>query len=83
MDIKSELTQTNYEAVTGILNQALFKKVMLSIEILKRNEVTHQFRTTVLPKIHSETIMDKLKLELTGNTYVLQKLRTEFEVLEK
>ncbi|HIJ79017.1 MAG: anaerobic ribonucleoside-triphosphate reductase activating protein [Desulfobulbaceae bacterium] len=52
MDVKAPLVQKKYEACTGC--QVELDKIRQSIELLKNSKIDHQFRITVLPRLHSE-----------------------------
>jgi pyruvate formate lyase activating enzyme len=81
MDIKSILIQTEYEKVTGIHNKILYDKVLESIELLKQNWIPYQFRTTVIPAVHPDEMINELKQQLASCPYVLQAFRNDFETV--
>jgi len=83
MDIKSGLTQTEYEKVTDINSASLFAKVLKSVKILRSNIIPCQFRTTLLPGIHAEEAIQQLKNKMLGYDYVLQKFRDDFVVVNE
>ena len=52
MDVKAPLVQSKYEACTGC--HVDLDKIKTSIGLLKASTIDHQFRMTVLPRLHSE-----------------------------
>jgi pyruvate formate lyase activating enzyme len=82
MDIKNLLNPGDYSKVTNIHDENIFKKVMVSINILSNASIDVQFRTTILPGIHSADIIEKLESTFQQNNYLLQDFRNG-EVLDK
>ncbi len=81
MDIKSVFVREEYEKVTGIRNASLFNRIRQSVEILKQHIIPCQFRTTVLPGIHSDEMIRTLKDEFGKGQYSLQAYRDDFETV--
>ena len=80
MDIKSSLDFDNYSKTTGIKDKMMMEKVKDSIEIIMNSKIDYEFRTTVVPLLHSEeTIMEIAKYIAGAKKYVLQ----NFSPLEK
>jgi pyruvate formate lyase activating enzyme len=64
MDVKAPLVQEKYEACTGC--HVDLEKIRESIELLKASDIDHQFRMTVLPKLHSEEDISTWVNQLAG-----------------
>ncbi|MDD3079896.1 MAG: anaerobic ribonucleoside-triphosphate reductase activating protein [Paludibacter sp.] len=82
MDIKSVLTLETYQKVTGRISSEKFQNVMQSINLLRTNIVDHQFRTTVVPGIHDQTMIEQMQQIFCGENYILQQFRAEFGLVE-
>jgi len=73
MDIKSSLDFDNYSKSAGIKNKLMLKKVKNSINIIMNSKIDYEFRTTVVPLLHSEeTIMEIARYISGAKKYVLQ-----------
>lgn len=72
MDIKMLLNAENYEKVTGINNKNLFLRVQESVELLKTGKIPYQFRTTLLPDIHTHDVIQQMKADFEGHPLLLQ-----------
>jgi len=80
MDIKSSLDFENYSKSAGINDRIMMEKVKDSIELIMNSKIDYEFRTTVVPLLHSEeTIMDIARYIPGAKKYVLQ----NFSPLEK
>ncbi|MFH1002078.1 MAG: anaerobic ribonucleoside-triphosphate reductase activating protein [bacterium] len=80
LDIKSSLDFDNYSKAAGIKDKMMMEKVKDSIELIMNSEVDYEFRTTVVPLLHSdETIMEIARYIAGAKKYVLQ----NFSPLEK
>lgn len=82
MDIKSVPTLETYQKVTGRISPEKFQNVMQSINLLRTNIVDHQFRTTVVPGIHDQTMIEQMQQIFRGENYILQQFRAEFGLVE-
>jgi len=77
MDIKAPLTPEKYSEATGVDTASLLEKVKKSIQTLMESNVDYEFRTTVVPTIHTREDMEKICNSLNGcKKYVIQ----EFDV---
>jgi pyruvate formate lyase activating enzyme len=76
MDVKAPLDPFGYRRSTGIsVDLAL---ILRSIEILKRSEVEHGFRMTVVPGLHQEEDIQRLGDQLrAGRRFILQNFNPE------
>ncbi len=80
LDIKSSLDFDNYSKAAGIKDKMMMEKVKDSIELIMNSEIDYEFRTTVVPLLHSEEIIMEIARYITGaKKYVLQ----NFSPLEK
>ena len=80
MDIKSSLDFNNYSKAAGIKDKAVLEKVKDSIGLIINSKIDYEFRTTVVPLLHSEEIITEIARYITGaKKYVLQ----NFSPLEK
>jgi pyruvate formate lyase activating enzyme len=80
LDIKSSLDFDNYSKAAGIKDRIMIEKVKDSIELIINSEIDYEFRTTVVPLLHSdETIMEIARYIAGAKKYVLQ----NFSPLEK
>ncbi len=76
MDIKAPLERRKYEKATGV--KADFKKIKESIEIIKNSAINYEFRTTVVPTIHTkEDVIQIAKDVSPAKKYFLQNFRPE------
>jgi len=73
MDIKSSLDFDNYSKAAGIRDKVLLEKVKDSIKLIMNSKVDYEFRTTVVPKLHTEKTIIKIAKYISGaKKYVLQ-----------
>jgi len=75
MDIKTLLTRDCYRKVTGVKNSDLITNIKQSLAILRQSGINYQLRTTIIPKIHNEYVINRLKLQFTTDNYILQSYR--------
>ena len=74
MDIKSPLTIEKYSKATGVNAEKLLENVKESIRLLMESGIDYEFRTTVVPSIHSLEDIKQISRSLKGcRKYVLQK----------
>ncbi|MCK4353216.1 anaerobic ribonucleoside-triphosphate reductase activating protein [candidate division WOR-3 bacterium] len=72
MDIKA--TPEKYEEVVGV--KVNISEIEKSIEVIMRNKIDYEFRTTVFPQFFGEKDAEQISKWLKGaNRYVLQKPR--------
>jgi pyruvate formate lyase activating enzyme len=76
MDVKAPLDFLSYRRSTGL--PVDLKRILKSIEILKRGKTEYQFRMTFVPELHGEedvkTLADQLK---AGQKLILQNFNPE------
>ena len=74
MDIKAPLTIEKYSKATGVNAEKLLENVKESIQLLMESAIDYEFRTTVVPSIHTLEDIKKVCRSLKGcRKYVLQK----------
>ena len=84
LDVKAPLVQEKYNAATGIRDEAVLKKIVKSIEILKRGKVEYEIRTTFVPKLlNNEDIITIAKQIKGAKKYVLQQFVPKTTIDEK
>jgi pyruvate formate lyase activating enzyme len=80
MDIKNTLEK--YDQTTGSKTDK--ERIKLSVELIRNSGVPYEFRTTVVPGLHSEKDFDKIAKWLSGSrAYYLQEYREERILDEK
>lgn len=76
MDFKAPLINREYNKVVGA--EVDLEKIKKSIEIIKESETKHEFRSTILPKLHSrENILNMAKTLRGSGIFYLQQFRPE------
>jgi len=76
MDVKAPLTEESYEAITNV--KGLIEKVKKSISLIMDSEIDYEFRTTVVPTMHSEKDIEEIaKYVKNANSLILQKFLPE------
>jgi len=92
MDIKAPLwlkSETNskfqipkYEKATGV--KVNLNKIKKSIEIIKNSGIDHEFRTTIVPAIHSKEDILQIAREISpAKKYCLQNFRPEKTIVPR
>ena len=75
MDIKTVLEADKYGEVVGIKDDRMIDKISSSIEILRSENISYQFRTTIIPDLHTPEIKNRLVEQFSTDNYVLQEFR--------
>ncbi|MFH1229618.1 MAG: anaerobic ribonucleoside-triphosphate reductase activating protein [Candidatus Aenigmatarchaeota archaeon] len=76
MDIKAPLNEESYEKITGV--KGIVKNVIDSVSIIMKSGVDYEFRTTVVPGLHSEKDVESIANSIKGaKLFVLQKFVPE------
>jgi pyruvate formate lyase activating enzyme len=76
MDIKAPLTENSYEAITNV--KGMIEKVKKSISLIMGSDLDYEFRTTVVPSLHSEKDIEEIaKYVKDANLLILQKFLPE------
>jgi pyruvate formate lyase activating enzyme len=82
MDIKAPLTEEGYEAVTNV--KGMLENVKKSISLIMNSDLDYEFRTTIVPDLHSENDIEEIARYIKGaNLFVLQKFLPENALDEK
>lgn len=85
MDIKSNLE--NYPKMVGVETRfiaSMSERIKLSVDLIMHSRVPYEFRTTVVPGLHTEKDFLKIAQWLTGaRSYYLQEYREDFKILDQ
>ena len=74
MDVKAPLDTENYSKATGVKAEKLLESVKQSIKLLMESGLDYEFRTTVVPTIHTTKDIEQLCHQIKDcKKYVLQK----------
>jgi pyruvate formate lyase activating enzyme len=80
MDIKASLN--NYQKICGI--KIDLDRINLSVDLIKNSGVDYEFRTTVVPDLHSvEEFKDVAKWLAGSKKYILQKYEDNGKILDE
>lgn len=80
MDIKSQLK--NYDKLSG--TKVDKDRIKLSVEMIMNSRIPYEFRTTVVPGLHTEKDFDAIAKWIKGaRAYYLQEYREEQKILDK
>jgi pyruvate formate lyase activating enzyme len=80
MDIKNCLEK--YSQTNGV--ETDLERIKLSVDLIKNSRKPYEFRTTVVPDLHTEKDFDKIGRWLRGSeSYALQEFRNEGKVLDE
>ena len=83
MDFKAPLTQEKYSHAIGVNAEKLLVEVEKTIEVLLSSSVDYEFRTTLVPTIHSKNDIKQICSRIKGcKKYVLQCFKGEVETLD-
>lgn len=84
MDIKTLPVMGEYSKVIAIPDEKIVSRVKDSIRIIKNSGVDCQFRTTWLPGIHNQKIIETIQLDFLGGcTLKINTFTTENGILKK
>ncbi|MEM0372922.1 MAG: anaerobic ribonucleoside-triphosphate reductase activating protein [archaeon] len=73
MDFKAPPNWEKYKKAAGIKNKNYFENVLKTADFLKKSKINHEFRTTVVPGITSESDVAEIAKHLkNAGVYVLQ-----------
>lgn len=83
MDIKAPLIYSEYKKAVGALNLSLFKNVKKSVDLLISSNIDYEFRTTVVPSLHTKSSILQIAGDIRGcKKYVLQNFKNDVELLD-
>ncbi len=74
MDIKNVPDAAHYGRITPLAS-AMMDNVLRSIGLLRRSGVEHEFRTTLLPEVHTPAVRACLSKMFAGSRYVFHDFR--------
>jgi len=78
MDIKAPPDGRAYGRAVGVRAEGILDSVRKSVDFLMGSGMDYEFRTTVVPKLHSEQDIREISKWIRGaRSYVLQKFRPE------
>jgi len=76
MDVKAPLKQQKYDKAVGVKVNS--EKIKRSIELIKNSDVNYEFRTTVIPTIHTKEDIIQIAKDIgPAKRYYLQNFRPE------
>jgi len=82
LDIKAPLTKEKYLKATAVDAERLLNSVRETANILIKSDIDYEFRTTVVPMIHTaEDIRDICKTLKGCKKYILQNFKSEVKTI--
>jgi pyruvate formate lyase activating enzyme len=75
MDIKTVLQPAEYARITNCQDTCLIEKIVKSVNILRESRIQYQFRTTLVPTVHTEEIVEYLKKKFKSDPWIQQQYR--------
>ncbi|MDR1153851.1 MAG: anaerobic ribonucleoside-triphosphate reductase activating protein [Bacteroidales bacterium] len=72
MDIKTVLSEKHYARITPNISRVQVEKMIRSVQLIRQSGAGYQFRTTVIPGIHSMEITEQLTSRYRDDPYVFQ-----------
>lgn len=76
MDIKAPLNEESYERIT--CTKGVVEKVKKSVSLIMNSDLEYEFRTTIVPTMHSEKDVEEIAKHIKGaKMFVLQKFLPE------
>lgn len=83
MDVKAPLSWEKYSRVACIGDRNLFESVLESVKLLMDSKVDYEFRTTVVPGLHTEEDIIELAGQIKGaKMYALQQFTPKDTTLD-
>ena len=83
MDVKAPLEAEQYSKLAGVNLNGSIGDIEKSIQIIKNSGVEHEFRTTVVPGVHTKDDIEAIAKSLAGaNRYILQKFQPNTRFVE-
>jgi pyruvate formate lyase activating enzyme len=78
MDVKAPPNDKSYKLATGTRSSKILELVKESVSFLLNSDIEYEFRTTVVPGIHSAQDIEEIARWIQGaRLYVLQKFQPE------
>lgn len=83
LDIKAPLKLTAYSEAIGINNPKNLENVKKSIKLIMDCNIGYEFRTTVVPTLHTEKDIEEIAKFIKGaKKYALQNFSNQGEILD-
>lgn len=80
MDVKAPLTEEDYSRVCGVNAKNMLGKIRETTRILLNSNVDYEFRTTVVPTLHTKEDIVKISREIKGcRKYALQNFKGDVD----
>ncbi|GBE18341.1 molybdenum cofactor biosynthesis protein A [archaeon BMS3Abin16] len=86
MDVKAPLDSEQYSKLAGVNLNSSIGDIKKSVQLIKSSGVDHEFRTTVVPGVHTKADIEAIAKSLAGaDRYYLQKFQpnTRFDKLNE
>jgi len=82
LDMKAPLTREKYSQACGVNATPLLKKIKETIQMLLKDTVEYEFRTTVVPTLHKAEDIEKICQTIKGcKKYALQNFKSDTETI--
>jgi len=75
MDIKTIIQPVEYAEITNCSDPSVTNKIRESVLLLRRSGIQYQFRTTLIPMVHTEEIVEDLTKEFKSDPWIQQQYR--------
>jgi pyruvate formate lyase activating enzyme len=72
MDVKAPLMYERYKELTGVEDRGFFERVLKSMELLLGSPIDYEFRTTLVPSLNLEDIIEIANQIKGAKKYALQ-----------
>ncbi|MDH5438208.1 MAG: anaerobic ribonucleoside-triphosphate reductase activating protein [Candidatus Bathyarchaeota archaeon] len=83
MDIKAPLTKEKYFKACGVNTGNLLEKIEKTIDLLLKDRVEYEFRTTVVPGLHDKQDIEEICQRIKGcRKYVIQNYKGDVETID-
>lgn len=84
MDVKAPLNERKYSRAAGVNVKDVLGNIEESIDILLEGRVAYEFRTTVVPRLHTKRDIEEICKRIKGcRKYALQNFRAGSRTLSK
>jgi pyruvate formate lyase activating enzyme len=83
MDVKAPLSPEKYAKACGVDDGKILENVRESIKIIMKSGIDYEFRTTIVPSLHTRDDILQIGKDLSGaKKYVLQQFSAEKDVID-
>jgi len=83
VDIKAPLTKEEYSKVCGVNTENLLEKIEKTINLLLKDEVEYEFRTTTVPGLHDKQGIEEICQRIRGcRKYAIQNYKGDVETID-